>query len=181
MRCLLDTHTLIWWVLDDPRLGGGARDALTNRNNVIFVSAISAFEIGNKHRLGKLPEVHALLDGQRAIRLVRSGAAEFGVNPCRVGIMGFSAGAHVAVMAATHYDAGQPEASDPIERQGCRPDFQALIYGGAGSTNFNKIVAFQSPYSQASLLAISTSRNSRIRARVTGRPLRPSIQRGRTR
>ena len=120
--------------------GGGHRflSINTEGSNVAeYLNSIGVSAFVLKYRLGHepgspyQPEVHALLDAQRAIRLVRSRAAEFGIDPARVGIMGFSAGAHVAVMAATHYDAGQPEATDSIERQGCRPDFQALIYGGA--------------------------------------------------
>jgi acetyl esterase/lipase len=75
-------------------------------------------------------EVHALQDAQRALRLVRSRAQEWGVDPARVGIMGFSAGGEVAALAATNYDSGSESASDPIERQQSRPDFQVLIYPG---------------------------------------------------
>src|SRR5271156_5538378 len=69
-------------------------------------------------------------DMQRAIRVVRSRAAEWGVDPERVGVMGFSAGGDVAARAATQFDAGNPAAADPIDRQGSKPAFQALIYPG---------------------------------------------------
>jgi acetyl esterase/lipase len=69
-----------------------------------------------------------LLDAQRAIRLVRARAAEWGVDPSRVGILGFSAGGHLASTAATHFDDGRPDAIDPVERQGSRPDFAVLAY-----------------------------------------------------
>src|SRR6266446_1738908 len=75
-------------------------------------------------------EVHALADTQRAIRLVRSRAQEWGVNPARVGVMGFSAGGELAALAAMRFDEGKAAASDPVERQGSKPDFQALIYPG---------------------------------------------------
>jgi endo-1,4-beta-xylanase len=71
-----------------------------------------------------------LADMQRAVRLVRSRAQEWGVNPRCVGVMGFSAGGEVASLAAMHFDNGKPDAADPIERQSCRPDLQALIYPG---------------------------------------------------
>jgi acetyl esterase/lipase len=74
--------------------------------------------------------VHALQDGQRAIRTIRHNAKEWGVEPSRVGIMGFSAGGEVVGYACTKFDKGNPDAEDPIERQGCRPDFQILIYSG---------------------------------------------------
>jgi len=92
-----------------------------------------------KYRLQREPEspykveVHALADAQRAIRLVRSRAAEWHVNPTKVGIIGFSAGGELAAMAATRFDAGKPSAADPVERMSSRPDFQALIYPGKGA------------------------------------------------
>ncbi|ATE58858.1 type II toxin-antitoxin system VapC family toxin [Thauera sinica] len=56
MRLLLDTHALLWWFTDDPRLPGSARDAIADERNLILVSAASAWEIATKHRLGKLAE-----------------------------------------------------------------------------------------------------------------------------
>jgi len=75
-------------------------------------------------------KVHAAADGARAIRLIRAHAAEWNINPARVGILGFSAGGEVALLAAAHHTAGDPAASDPVERQSSRPDFFAPIYSG---------------------------------------------------
>lgn len=75
-------------------------------------------------------ERDALADAQRAIRLVRSRAAEWGVTPANVGIMGFSAGGEVTAIAAMHPDAGDAKAADPIDRLDARPAFQGLIYPG---------------------------------------------------
>jgi len=69
-----------------------------------------------------------VLDVQRSIRFVRSNAKQFGINPSTIGIMGFSAGGHLASTAATHFDAGDPAAADPIDRTSCRPDFAVLCY-----------------------------------------------------
>lgn len=69
-----------------------------------------------------------LLDVQRALRTVRANASEWGINPSRVGIIGFSAGGHLASTAGTHYDNGTPDAADAIDRVGCRPDFVILVY-----------------------------------------------------
>jgi acetyl esterase/lipase len=72
----------------------------------------------------------ALADAQRAFRLVRSRAAEWGVNPKAIGIMGFSAGGELALLAATRGADGDKASADPIERQSARADFFALLYPG---------------------------------------------------
>lgn len=69
-----------------------------------------------------------VLDVQRALRDVRFHAKEYGINPAMIGIMGFSAGGHLASTAATHFDAGDPAAADPIDRVSSRPDFAVLCY-----------------------------------------------------
>jgi acetyl esterase/lipase len=69
-----------------------------------------------------------LQDAQRAIRTVRAGAALWKIDPQKIGIMGFSAGGHLASTAGTHFDPGDPNAADPIERISCRPDFMILCY-----------------------------------------------------
>ncbi len=69
-----------------------------------------------------------LMDAQRAIRLVRSSAKEWEIDPRRIGILGFSAGGHLASSAGTHFDTGVPESPDPVERVSSRPDFMILAY-----------------------------------------------------
>jgi acetyl esterase/lipase len=89
-----------------------------------------------KYRLAKAPgstytiEGNSLPDVQRAIRLVRSHAAQWGVDPKRVGVMGFSAGGELAALASTRYDGGNAGAPDPIDHERSRPAFQGLIYPG---------------------------------------------------
>ncbi|MGC9951521.1 MAG: alpha/beta hydrolase [Bryobacteraceae bacterium] len=68
------------------------------------------------------------LDAQRAIRWVRAHAAGYHIAPARIGIWGFSAGGHLASTTGTHFDAGDAQAADPIERLGSRPDFMILAY-----------------------------------------------------
>lgn len=74
--------------------------------------------------LGKAP----LLDAQRAVRTVRSKAKDLGIDTKRVGLMGFSAGGHLASTAGTHFDAGDANAKDPIDKENCRPDWLVLAY-----------------------------------------------------
>lgn len=69
-----------------------------------------------------------LLDAQRAIRLTRAHAKEWAIDPAKVGIMGFSAGGHLASTAGTHFDAGDAKAVDSIDRLSSRPDFMVLVY-----------------------------------------------------
>lgn len=75
-------------------------------------------------------EGHSLVDAQRALRLIRSRAAEWEINPASVGIMGFSAGGELAALASMRSGAGLADAVDPIDRLDARPAFQALIYPG---------------------------------------------------
>jgi acetyl esterase/lipase len=67
-------------------------------------------------------------DAQRALRFVRANAKEWKIDPNRVGILGFSAGGHLASTAGTHFDKGNADAKDPIDRLSCRPDFMVLVY-----------------------------------------------------
>ncbi|MEI6535249.1 MAG: alpha/beta hydrolase [Verrucomicrobiaceae bacterium] len=69
-----------------------------------------------------------LLDAQRAIRMARSNAKDWKIDPNRIGIIGFSAGGHLASTAATHFDAGNAKSDDVIEKVSCRPDFAILVY-----------------------------------------------------
>ena len=75
-------------------------------------------------------EGEALQDTLRAVRLVRHRAREWGINPSRVGILGFSAGGALAALADVRFDRGKADAEDPIERQSSRPDFVGLVYAG---------------------------------------------------
>jgi len=81
-----------------------------------------------EYRLPKGKPYRPLNDAQRAIRIVRSKAKEWKVDPKKIGIIGFSAGGHLASTAATHFDRGKTNHKDPIERMSCRPDFAILVY-----------------------------------------------------
>ncbi len=81
-----------------------------------------------EYRLPKGRAFVPLLDAQRAIRTVRTNAKQWNIDPNRIGIIGFSAGGHLASTAGTHFDGGDPKAAYPIDRASCRPDFAILIY-----------------------------------------------------
>lgn len=95
---------------------------------------IAAFIL--RYRLSNLPgstytvDGHSVPDLQRAIRLVRSRATEWNLDPAKLGVMGFSAGGEVCAMASMNFSAGKPDAEDPLDRLSDRPDFQVLIYPG---------------------------------------------------
>ena len=100
---------------------------------------VAAFVL--KYRLG--PKYHhpvELEDAQRAIRMVRANAAEYGIAADHVGMWGFSAGGHLAATAGTKFDAGNAAAADLVERQGSRPDFLILAY---------PVITFEQPYAHA--------------------------------
>jgi acetyl esterase/lipase len=95
--------------------------------NWLAGSGVTTFVV--RYRLG--PSYHhptELGDAQRAIRTVRARAAEWGIDPRRLGVIGFSAGGHLASTTGTHFDAGNATSTDPIERASSRPDFMLLLY-----------------------------------------------------
>jgi acetyl esterase/lipase len=101
---------------------------------------INAFVL--KYRIG--PRYHhpvEMEDMQRAIRLVRARASEWHIDPKRIGIIGFSAGGHLASTAATHFVDGNPAASDPVDRASSRPDLVILLY---------PVITMMDPYVHAS-------------------------------
>ena len=112
--------------------GGGYRALSMNMEGrevaALFNSmGVTAFVL--EYRLGpRYQHPTQLGDAQRAIRIVRSRAAEFGVAPDRIGMMGFSAGGHLTATAGTRFDDGNADAADPIDRAGSRPDFLILAY-----------------------------------------------------
>jgi acetyl esterase/lipase len=91
-------------------------------------SGIAGFVL--KYRLGSGGYRHPVMlqDAARAVRLVRARAGEWKLDPQHIGIMGSSAGGHLASTLVTHFDAGKPDAADPIERQSSRPDLGILCY-----------------------------------------------------
>jgi acetyl esterase/lipase len=119
--------------------GGGYIRHVTDREGYSIALWLSEHGIATiilEYRLPKLRHQVPLLDAQRAIRLTRANAAAWKINPTRIGILGFSAGGHVASTAATHFDNGNADSPDPIERLSCRPDFAWLVYPVVTMGNF---------------------------------------------
>ena len=94
-------------------------------NSKGIVAIVLKYRLPNcKHVSHEAP----LADAQRALRMTRHYATLWNIDFHKVGIMGYSAGGHLASTAGTHYDRGNPSASDPIEKFSCRPDFMILLY-----------------------------------------------------
>jgi endo-1,4-beta-xylanase len=117
--------------------GGGHRELWMDHEGYrvgqwLSEHGVAAFVL--KYRLAKQPGSTytvagtSLADVRRAIRLVRSRASAWNIAPDRIGVMGFSAGGELAVLAGTRFDPGIRGASDPIDSESSRPDFMALIY-----------------------------------------------------
>ncbi len=118
--------------------GGGHRELVFNAEGVEparYLNSLGVAAFALKYRLAReegspYTLENAREDGQRAMRLVRSRAKEWNIDPNRIGIMGFSAGGEVAAMVTYNPTDGDPHATDPIDRVSCRPDFQIVIYPG---------------------------------------------------
>lgn len=119
--------------------GGGHRNLVFNaegRDAAAYFNSIGVAAFVLKYRLAREDnspyslDVHPQQDGYRAMRLVRSRAGEWEIDPNRIGIMGFSAGGEVVSMVAYGTGDGDPNAKDPIDQVSGRPDFQILIYPG---------------------------------------------------
>jgi acetyl esterase/lipase len=118
--------------------GGGYQQLAMNHEgrqvaNFLNSLGIAAFVL--RYRLG--PRYHhpiELNDAQRAIRILRSHAAEWQLDPARIGMIGFSAGGHLAVTTATHFDAGKRDTPDVVDRVSSRPDFVVLGYAVVSMT-----------------------------------------------
>ena len=121
--------------------GGGYAGLATEKEGTMIAQWFNSIGVAGfvlRYRLG--PRYHhpiELGDAQRAIRYVRAHAAEYGISPDRIGIMGFSAGGHLASTAETHSDKGDAGAADPLDRLSDRPDFAILCY---------PVVAMTGPY-----------------------------------
>jgi len=112
---------------------GGGYGMLASHEGVDYARFLNEQGIAGfvlKYRLGSAGYRHPamLLDAARAVRTVRARAAEWKVDPKRIGLMGSSAGGHLASTLLTHFDSGKPDSPDPIERQSSRPDLGILCY-----------------------------------------------------
>ncbi len=119
--------------------GGGHRQLVWGSEGAdiaAWLNSIGVHAFILKYRLEQTPgyqyrvQGEALQDTQRALRLIRARAKEWGVDATRVGMIGFSAGGALAALADIRFDRGKSESGDPVERQSCRPDFVALVYPG---------------------------------------------------
>jgi acetyl esterase/lipase len=112
---------------------GGGYGGLAGHEGRDYALWLNELGIGGfvlKYRLGSAGYRHPVMlqDAARALRTVRARASEWGVDPKRIGIMGSSAGGHLASTLLTHFDSGKPETDDPVERVSSRPDLGILCY-----------------------------------------------------
>ena len=119
--------------------GGGHRNLAITHEGYNVAEWLSEHGVAGfvlKHRLARETnstykiDVESLADTQRAMRLIRSRAGEGGIDPKRIGAIGFSAGGELVNLVCARFDEGKADADDPVEREPCRPNFQALIYPG---------------------------------------------------
>jgi endo-1,4-beta-xylanase len=119
--------------------GGGHRNLVIEKEGWVIADwlnqhGIAAFVL--KYRLAKAPGSHytvegdELADAARAVRLVRSRAGEWSLDPQKIGFMGFSAGGALAALIETRFDPGKADAPDPVDRISSRPDFAVGVYPG---------------------------------------------------
>lgn len=144
-----DTPTLTVYKPDPARAtgaavvvcpGGGYGGLAEHESRPIaeWLNSLGITGVVLKYRLAPKYKHPAMInDANRAIRTVRFHAKDWGVDPKRVAILGFSAGGHLASTAGTHYDAGKPDAKDPVERLSSRPDRMILLY---------PVIALATPY-----------------------------------
>src|SRR6185295_15238149 len=119
--------------------GGGHRELVFKAEGLDAAQYLNTLGVAGfalKYRLGREEgspysvEKHPREDAQRAMRLIRSHAKEWNLDPKRIGIMGFSAGGEVVSMVAYDSGEGDPKAADAIDRLNSRPDFQIMVYPG---------------------------------------------------
>lgn len=123
--------------------GGYANLAMTYEGTdvAVWLNSLSIPAFVLRYRLGmKYHHPIELEDAQRAIRYVRAHAAEYGIDPRKIGVWGFSAGGHLASSTGTHFDSGNANSADPIDRQSSRPDFMILAY---------PVITMSPPYAHA--------------------------------
>jgi acetyl esterase/lipase len=124
--------------------GGGyghLADTYEGRDPALWLNSLGVAAFVLKYRIApRYRHPAPLQDAQRALRTIRGRAADWHVDPHRIGIWGFSAGGHLAATAGTHFDDGKRDAADPIERVSCRPDFLILCY---------PVITMEGPYAHA--------------------------------
>jgi len=111
--------------------GGGYRTLVTGAEGHGIAAWLNQHGVTGIVLEYRLPDGRSfvpLLDAQRAIRTARLRAEEWKIDPKRTGIIGFSAGGHLASTAGTHFDQGHADAEDRVDRMSCRPDFMVLVY-----------------------------------------------------
>ena len=143
----LDTPFLTVFLPPENHRNGGSVIVAPGGGNIMLMYGVEGMDIAERYndwgvtafvltyRLSpRYNDKARILDGKRAVQLVRSRAAEFKLDPKRVGFIGFSAGSSLGRSVAAASGSGDPAASDPIDRQSSRPDYLGLVYGPGRGT-----------------------------------------------
>ena len=143
----LDTPFLTVFLPPENHRNGGSVIVAPGGGNIMLMYGVEGLDIAERYndwgvtafvltyRLSpRYNDKARILDGKRAVQLVRSRATEFKLNPKLVGFIGFSAGSSLGRSVAAASGSGDPTAADPIDRQSSRPDYLGLVYGPGRST-----------------------------------------------
>jgi acetyl esterase/lipase len=143
----LDQPFLTVFQPPEGRRNGGAVIIAPGGANIMLMYGAEGFEVGERfnewgvtafvltYRLSpKYNNQARVLDGQRAVRMIRANAAAWGLNPNRIGYAGFSAGSNMGRSVAAAPSAGDPASPDPVERVSSRPDYLVLVYGAGNAS-----------------------------------------------
>jgi acetyl esterase/lipase len=130
-------------------------------NSIGVTAAVVKYRVPRRADTPKgQPPIQALMDAQRAISLVRSHASDWGVDPKKIGVLGFSAGGHLGAWCSTNSDKRSYETIDGAEQISCRPDFSVLIYpGGINQGDQLKPEIKVTKDAQPTFLAVATDDN----------------------
>jgi len=125
--------------------GGGYRHLAIHKEGHQVADWLNTLGVAGFVLKYRLDREEALQDARRALSLIRTRAEEYHLEPDRIGVLGFSAGGHLAVNLATHYGPGRSGAGDAVDRTSCRPDFMVPVYVSVRGLDLQALITPESP------------------------------------